>query len=149
MTNNKNKRLLRPLNKTIQIKQSTKFQEVVNEIRQCSETTSIHAIPNIVRSKYWIVKIGLSICFLVSTLVCIWLMNKAIQDYFNYDVITIFRNFYLSSISFPVIMICNSNGTNRHIGNLVKWCRFNTDQDCKIDFSYVSDAKYKDCYRYN
>ena len=52
-------------------KPSPTVEFIQKEIRERAESTTIHAIPHIVKSKHWIVKIALTICFLASAGFCI------------------------------------------------------------------------------
>ncbi len=57
----------------------------------------------------------------------------------------------MTSMIWPVIMVCNSNGSNPDLSDLVGSCEFK-EKDCQdYDqfFSYFYDQKYGDCYRLN
>jgi hypothetical protein len=96
-------------------------EAIRQEIRQCAEMSTIHAVPNIARGKYLAVNMFMFICLLVSTGFCVWFL---VQAFTNYDVITTIRASYVTSIAFPIISFCNSNRSNPKITDLFKWCYF-------------------------
>ena len=117
------------------------------EIRQCAELSTVHAVPNMARAKYFVVKLFMLICFLVSTGFCVWFL---VQAFTNYDVVTLIRASYVTSIAFPILSFCNSNHSNPKITDLFSDCFFiGTKCDYEQDFCYFRDANYGDCYRFN
>ena len=72
--------------------------------------STVHAIPNIIRSEHKSLKIMWLIFFTISTGLCSFLVIEAILDYLNFDVNTEIRNIYDGNETpFPTITICNKN----------------------------------------
>lgn len=62
--------------------------KITNSVKETLESSSIHALPNIVRNKYYTIKFIWIVCFLGSSAACGFLIFQSITDYFNYDVVT-------------------------------------------------------------
>lgn len=54
-------------------------------------TSTCHGLPNIARSKYWIVSLLWVICLLASSITCCVFVVFTIIQYLNYDVVTTIR----------------------------------------------------------
>ena len=65
--------------------------------------TTMHGLPGIVRSKHILLKIMWAVCLLGSTGVCAYLLIKSVQDYLEYDVVTVTSTVYEVPTLFPVI----------------------------------------------
>jgi hypothetical protein len=63
-------------------------KEIVNSIKETLESSSIHALPNIIRNRYFTIKFVWVACFLASAAVCGFFIFQSISDYFNYEVVT-------------------------------------------------------------
>ena len=87
----------------------SKKREILSLTRETFESSSIHAIPNIIRNKFVSIKIVWLICFMVSFGGCAWFMVNSINDYLQNEVVTSFRVNYVNELTFPVIGICNLN----------------------------------------
>ncbi len=83
--------------------------KILNSIRDTLECSSIHAIPNIVRNRFYLIKIIWFLCLLASTGICAWFIQKSITDYLNFEVISKTDIVYVQKIIFPIISICNLN----------------------------------------
>ncbi len=92
------------------LKEQTTVELIFKRIRQGLDSSTLHLVPNIVKSKHVVVKIFLALCFLASTVVCILFL---IQSFTNFDVITSIRTTYLISMTFPVVMICKAKVYNQ------------------------------------
>ncbi len=95
----------------------SKKSEILSLTRETFESSSIHAIPNIIRNKFVLIKIVWLVCFLISFGGCAWFMIKSINDYLKNDVVTSFRVNYVNELTFPVIGICNLNFFNKESAN--------------------------------
>jgi acid-sensing ion channel 5 len=84
-------------------------QEIIDLNKETLEGSSIHAIPNITRNKYILIKIMWLICFFISFGVCTWLIKNSIDDFLNYDVITTTEIKYYNKMQFPIVSLCNLN----------------------------------------
>ena len=96
---------------------SFKKIEILSLTRDTFESSSIHAIPNIIKNKFITIKIVWIVCFLVSFSGCSWFMIKSINDYLQHNVVTSVRINYINEIKFPVIGICNLNYFNKKLAS--------------------------------
>ena len=85
------------------------LKEIRETTKETVENSSIHALPNIVRNKYIIIKIVWIVCFLISFGICCWFIIQSILDYLSYQVITNIKVNYENKIKFPIVTICNLN----------------------------------------
>ena len=129
------------------------------KIRQANketlESSSVHALPNIIRNRFYPVKIMWVICFFGSSIGCAMFISKSISDYLNYDVITNIKIDYVNKLKFPMITICNTNiQKTKNISNMLNdtiiYCNFNSFP-CNIenDFEFYNDSTYNYCFRFN
>jgi hypothetical protein len=90
----------------------SKKDEIIKSTKETLESSSIHAIPNIVRNEHYLIKMVWLIFFLVSSSFCAYFIQESIADYLNYDVITKIDIKYETKLKFPIISICNINPFN-------------------------------------
>ncbi len=64
--------------------------------------TTMHGLPGIFQSKYLLLRLMWIVCLLGSTGVCAYLLIKSVQDYLNYDVVTVTSTIYEIPTVFPV-----------------------------------------------
>jgi hypothetical protein len=101
-------------NKSILIK--TRLAETLS-------ASTIHGLPNIVRSDKCITKFIWLICFLISSAWCFYLVAESIFAYLKFDVVTTVRVIDEPYSEFPRIMFCdkhnlNTNFTLEHLRNI-------------------------------
>ena len=94
ITNEKNQRLAK---------------ELKNTIASHLETTSGHGCPNLIRTKYWSVRIMWIILLFVASGASAYLVTRAIKSYLRYDVATKISTVKEIPTQFPTITICNLN----------------------------------------
>ena len=90
--------------------------------RETLESSSIHAIPNIVRNRFYIIKFVWFLFFLASVSSCGWFMYKTIVEYLNYETVSKTEIKYQPMLKFPIVSVCNLN-------------MFNTDEENKFVYS--------------
>ena len=95
----------------------SKNNKILSLTRDTFESSSIHAIPNIIRNKFVSIKIVWLVCFVISFGGCAWFMINSINDYLENHVVTSFRINYVNELTFPVIGICNLNFFNKKLAN--------------------------------
>jgi hypothetical protein len=128
-------------------KNNSTVEAILQEIRQCAEMSTVHAVTKILKSKNLAVKLFMFFCLLVSTGFCV---SFLVQSFSNYGVITSIRAGYVTSIEFPMISFCNSNRSNPNVTDFFKWCYFiGTKCHYEQDLSYFRDPSFGDCYRFN
>ena len=75
--------------------------------REKLETTSFHAIPNIIRTKSLIVKIAWILLLIGSCSLCSIVILKSVSGYLEYEVTTRTRFYKNEYLEFPGVTICN------------------------------------------
>jgi hypothetical protein len=76
-----------------------KQKKIIDSVKETLESSSIHALPNIVRNKYLTIKLVWIVCFLLSSAVCSYLIFQSVSDYLKYDVVTQIEVKNLNSLS--------------------------------------------------
>jgi hypothetical protein len=84
-------------------------KEILDLTKITLEGSSIHAIPNIIRNKYYLIKVVWFVCFSVSFSWCCWFMVRSINDYLTYSVTSLIEIKYQNQLKFPIITICHLN----------------------------------------
>ena len=82
-----------------------KSKEILNSIKETCESSSIHAIPNITKNKYYSIKLVWLVCFLISTAFCGYSIFNSLVDYFQYNVVTKMVVEKANKLIFPIITI--------------------------------------------
>ena len=82
---------------------------LLKQLEEWCLSSTTHAIPNICRSQYNLLKIMWLIFFLLSGGYCSYLIAQSIQNYFAYPVTTTVQIINEPSVVFPTISICNLN----------------------------------------
>ena len=103
---------------------------VLNILKEQLSNTTAHGLPNIVRSKYYLIKIVWSVVFLGSVSLCAYLIIQSISEYFQYDVNSKIRLIKEFPLKFPGIRVCNKDPfiTNSSIEILANVVQSNRDQ---------------------
>jgi hypothetical protein len=138
-------------------------------LKKLLSDSTANGLPNVFKRESILNKIFWLIFVLLSTSLSFYYTFNAINDYFNYSVITQIKNVYQQPLRFPAITICD-DGTNanetqesqeyfdaKEPKNVVKECK--TMQDSKNctnnpnDFfeiiPYVDTKDYGTCFRFN
>jgi hypothetical protein len=89
------------------IKSSLKECKTIINDTACESTA--HGIPHIFKRKNLIIKTFWILCTLAATGVCSWLVTKSVNDYLNYDTVTLTQVIDEVPTLFPVVSICNKN----------------------------------------
>ena len=82
--------------------------------RSCLESTTGHAIPNYLNTKYLSVKIIWGIAWLIGVAFTLYLIISNIIEYFQYNVVSQARLVNEIPMVFPKITICNKNPFFNH-----------------------------------
>ena len=76
-----------------------KKEKMIDSVKETFESSSIHALPNIVRNKYYTVKFVWILCFLLSSAGCGYFVFQSVADYLSFDVVTQIEVKNLNTIS--------------------------------------------------
>ena len=125
--------------------------KIIGSIKSTVESSSIHAIPNIVRTKYISLKAIWFFCFLVSSAGCVYFMVQSVLDYLTWPVVTNIDVNHVQELIFPIVTICNLNQFSSLITtNVVKYCTFRqTGVNISEGFEAILDPFYGQCLRFN
>jgi hypothetical protein len=78
-------------------------------LKELGLSTSIHAIPSIIRSPRLITKILWSIFFLLAFCLCLFSLSENLANYLRFEVTTSVKYVYEKNATFPMITLCNKN----------------------------------------
>ena len=107
-------------------------------------TSTIHGLPNLIRSNRKVVKILWTICFLISSGLCAYLLIESIISYLKFDVVTTVRVLNEPSSEFPAIMLCNKKGyKNEFFDELESNSILNLTSIHLYDTKKVNDAQFE------
>lgn len=108
--------------------------------------TTLHAIPNVVVTKYVFIKIMWILFFLVSVAFCIYMVVRVITIYQQFNLSSSIRDMPQEKMNFPSIWFCNPNfmTTPEATQYLTEYYLKNdnvtlTDFDSYFDFANVTD----------
>ena len=90
-------------------KKSINKAEFYRKFKDLASSSTIHGIPNILRSSSVFIKILWSFFFLLSSGLCSYMVFLSVSNYFEYDVVTKVRIVDQAPILFPTVLICNAN----------------------------------------
>jgi hypothetical protein len=104
------------------------------------ESSSIHAIPNIIRTSNLLIKSIWTICFIGSSGVCGWFILNSINKYFMFEVVSKIDIKYETPLIFPVVSICDLNPiTTKQAEAIVN----SSIEDSYPDFKYLDEIIIK------
>ncbi len=87
--------------------------QLSRQLKEClieaAESTSIHGIPNISRTKHTSIRILWLIVCLAISLVCILSIRSQYQRFLDYPVSTVNKLIYENQVDFPNVAVCNIN----------------------------------------
>ncbi len=105
------------------------FQEVKKAFHGCLSNTTIHGLPQIVKPGNLFLNVVWVIFYAVAVSGCGFLIHQAVDQYFQYDVITMTKITREKEMTFPGITICS----NDVITNMILECREPDDGRILID----------------
>lgn len=109
------------------------------------ESVSIHGIGNLVRSKYFLVKIIWFFLILGSAGYCCFTIFQNVDDYLSYPVVTEINSVSKLPIHFPAVTICTDYPSNITVTER----RFYADIFFSLTPSHISSYPPKDCLSFN
>lgn len=139
--------------------QSNKIEnKTLNQIkltlRELLLTSTVHSIPNIVKTHYSLVKILWLFFFSLSTILAINFTKNSVLEYLEYEKVTKYQVINEIQSDFPTITFCSENSFNfTSLDDLIVNCLFNADTSCFLQksayFESYYDIGYGLCYRFN
>ena len=86
-----------------------KSEKVMDIFIKWSESLTLHAIPNIFRTKHLVIRVLWIFAFTISTFTCAYMVSGSINNYLQFGVITTIRVTSENPMTFPSITLCNAN----------------------------------------
>lgn len=99
---------------------------IKKNVKAIASQSSIHGLPNVINTEYFVMKSIWSVVFLLAIGYCSYLIVQLIMVYFNYDVLVSISYVADYTIDFPAIVICDFAPQNRTVNDIVISCQFNT-----------------------
>ena len=93
-------------NQTLEKGKSEKVKDI---FIKWSESLTLHAIPNIFRTKHLVIRVLWILAFTISTITCAYMVSDSINNYLQFGVITTIRVTSENPMIFPSITLCNAN----------------------------------------
>jgi hypothetical protein len=87
----------------------SKFNSIKNKLETLLSNSTIHAIPNIIRTNNRSVKIIWLVFFLISAGFCLFFIVNSILEYYEYNTNSKTETIFENSTEFPEIILCNLN----------------------------------------
>lgn len=110
-------------------------------------STTVHAIPNIMRSPNITIKFMWFICFLVSLGFCGFFLYDGLLNYFEYKYVTNIEEINEYSAEFPTVSFC-INASDINLSESLLICTFNYEQCTSADFETIHES-VQTCFRFN
>jgi hypothetical protein len=99
----------------MEFNRKSKLVLIKEYIREWSSTCTFHCYPKIFQYKSILINVAWSILFVAFSAFTIFLVAKALIDYFQYEVISKIQVVNVDELDFPIITICDSNAfTSKH-----------------------------------
>ena len=119
----------------------TKLKNIKTQCKEIILSSTIHGLPNALRSKNLFLKIVWFGLFLVSASVGIYSVIDSLNDYLNYEVVTKIDIIEELPIQFPAITFYNPKDAKNNISlnNSIIVCFFNGDLCSDNDFLKITD----------
>jgi len=90
---------------------SSKITKIKKETAIILELSTVHAIPNIIRSEKMLLKIIWAAFLLISIAACSYCVTKSLTEYFSFETVSKIEVFYEEKPEFPAISMCSRTAT--------------------------------------
>jgi len=138
----------------------SKLENIIEKITEICSVSTIHGIPNFLKSQRFLIKSIWLISTLISTGVCLWFTCDSILNYYEYPITTSINIKYQSPTPFPTISMCskywadpNIYNSKTNIKETIISCNLFWTIDCKKDaenyFVWYYDDLLFNCIRFN
>jgi hypothetical protein len=138
------------MNKFTKIKALTKKRLFLNKTKELILSSTIHGIPNILRTKKKSFKFMWLFLFVTCFLISIYMVYSAISSYLKYEVVTKIEIIHKIPLQFPAVTFINEKNpkANIKLKNLIISCVFNHKSCKENDFEIVQDKLGYALYRF-
>jgi hypothetical protein len=85
----------------------TKNRQVLEAAKATLESSSLHAIPNMIRNKFVSIKLIWIMCYLLSACLCSWFIVDIMTKYYEREVVTRINVKKETRLEFPIVYVCS------------------------------------------
>jgi hypothetical protein len=129
-------------------------EKILKKTWELTSDFTLLGLPNIFKRKRLLNKIFWTVYVFLSTTASIYLVIAAVNDYFEYDIITKIESNYQQPLQFPAITFCSANREfiNKSLKNdILLECTTNFfDNDCRNNSNkYFEVILEGTCFRFN
>ena len=99
------------------------------------DSSTIHGLPNIFRSKQLIIKLIWLLSTTFSLVACVFFIVQSISNYLRYEFLINIDDIYEHNLEFPTVSFCSGsyNITKNNFKNLLIVCTYKNDNDCLLN----------------
>jgi hypothetical protein len=130
----------------------SKSKKILATVVETLDSSSIHALPNIVKNQSYLIKFMWVICFLASNGVCFWFLTTSVMAFLEYDVVSNIHVNFVDKLAFPIVSVCSLKRITglKSINELILNCTFGL-MPCNMteDFESFQDTQFGTCFRFN
>jgi hypothetical protein len=128
---------------------SSKITKIKKDTAIILELSTVHAIPNIIRSEKMLLKIIWTVFLLISIAACSYCVTKSFTEYFSYETVSKIEVFYEEKTEFPAISMCSRTATKYDDFKFFN-ATINLDgENVTNSLNLFYDPLLKTCYRLN
>ena len=129
-----------------------KTEKIKKCLKKMCQTANAHGVPKIFNSERVVIRLMWLICILICSSLCIWMLTKTVDSFFEYSAVTNIDIKPEMPSPFPSVRICSLTPTLRNytLYERIIYCKFNGINDCTNDFVlYLDYFVSKMCLRFN
>ena len=125
--------------------------QIKEKIRDYLQSTTIHGLPNIVRTSSKLFQIIWLISFIISACLCVFYTFQTISDYLSFNTVTTFKLVSLDQTLFPTVSFCANPSFSGSIDNIIMAAQFENveAENYSQIFEEFKHKIYGKCFRYN
>ena len=129
---------------------------IIKKTKDALESTSIHAIPNVLRSKSKVLRIIWVACLFISICACGRYLFQSLSSYLEHETVTKFQVNNVNQLQFPVISICDFKSffdkqayKGIDLENINRALFLEKELAKETEFEAYKDPSYGNCVRFN
>ncbi len=129
-----------------------RLKEIKKSIHSIVEISTLHGLQNILKTKYFFIKLMWLTFIFTSSITCSYFVIKSIVEYFNYNTITTIDVINEQQSQFPTISFCIPYlNDNSKINEIISNVRFDRIQLTNLSqvFEQYTDKVFGNCFRFN
>jgi hypothetical protein len=136
------------INRSLKTNNSSQIKE---KIRDYLQSSTIHGLPNIVRTNSKLFQIIWLISFIISACLCVFYTFQTVSDYLGFNTVTTFKLVNLDQTLFPTVSFCANPSFSGSIDNIIMATQFENVEATNYSqiFEEFKHPIYGKCFRYN